>query len=75
MPLSEYVPDQLWLQEYPIHFAGCDFNARMAVIRVSDTEPMIHSPCEIDPARLARRNRRRVIRPRPVSRVTFRQSV
>ena len=48
MPLTEYLPGQLWLQEYPIHFAGCDFNARMAVIRVSDTELMVHSPCEID---------------------------
>ena len=50
MPLSEFVPGQLWLQDYPIHFAGCDFDARMAVIRVSDTELMIHSPCEIDSA-------------------------
>ena len=50
MPLSEYVTGQLWLQEYPIHFAGCDFNARMAVIKVSDTKLMIHSPCEIDSA-------------------------
>ena len=50
MPLSEFVPGQLWLQDYPIHFAGCDFDARMAMIRVSDTELMIHSPCEIDSA-------------------------
>jgi len=50
VPLSEFVPGQLWLQDYPIHFAGCDFDARMAVIRVSDTELMIHSPCEIDSA-------------------------
>ena len=50
MPLSEFVPGQLWLQDYPIHFAGCDFDARMAVIRVSATELMIHSPCEIDSA-------------------------
>ncbi|MEM8684357.1 MAG: DUF4336 domain-containing protein [Pseudomonadota bacterium] len=48
MPLNEFVPDQIWLKDYPIHFAGCDFNARMAVIRVSDTELMLHSPCEID---------------------------
>ncbi|MEJ2087568.1 MAG: hypothetical protein P8Y69_03650 [Gammaproteobacteria bacterium] len=50
IPLAEYVPGQVWLQEYPIHYAGCDFNARMSVIRISDTELMIHSPCEIDPA-------------------------
>ena len=49
MPLIEYLPDQMWLQEYPIHYAGCDFNARMSVIRVTDTELLLHSPCEIDP--------------------------
>ena len=48
MSLTEFVPDQIWLKEYPIHFAGCDFNARMAVIRVSATELLLHSPCEID---------------------------
>jgi hypothetical protein len=50
VPLSEFVPGQLWLQEYPIHYAGCDFNARMTVVRVSDTEILLHSPCEIDSA-------------------------
>lgn len=50
MLLREYVPGQLWLQEYPIHFGGCDFNARMAVIRISDMALMVHSPCEIDAA-------------------------
>ena len=50
MPLVEYVPDHVWLQEYPIHFAGCDFNARMAVVQISETELMVHSPCEIDAA-------------------------
>ncbi len=50
MPLSEFVPGQIWLQEYPIHFAGCDFDARMTVVRVADNELLIHSPCEIDPA-------------------------
>lgn len=50
MSLREFVPDQVWLQEYPIHFAGCDFNARMAVVRISDKELLVHSPCEIDSA-------------------------
>ena len=48
MSLSEYLPGQVWIQEYPIHFAGCDFNARMTVLKISDTALMIHSPCEID---------------------------
>ena len=48
MSLVEYVPDQIWLQNYPIHFAGCDFDARMTVVRISEKELLIHSPCEID---------------------------
>ncbi|MDJ0655170.1 MAG: hypothetical protein QNJ40_13495 [Xanthomonadales bacterium] len=48
MALTEFVPGEIWVQEYPIHYAGCDFNARMSVIRVSETELMLHSPCEID---------------------------
>ena len=43
MPLSEFVPNQVWLQDYPIHYAGCDFNARMAVVRVSDTDLLLHA--------------------------------
>jgi hypothetical protein len=27
MSLTEFVPNQIWLKEYPIHYAGCDFNA------------------------------------------------
>lgn len=50
MSLSEFVPGQVWLQDYPIHYAGCDFDARMAVVRVSDTELLLHSPCDVDPA-------------------------
>ena len=49
MQLSEYFSGQIWLKEYPIHFAGCDFNARMTVLRLADSRLMLHSPCEIDP--------------------------
>ncbi len=48
MALTEFVPNQIWLKEYPIHYAGCDFNARMSVVRVSDSKLLLHSPCEID---------------------------
>lgn len=44
----EYVPEQIWLKEYPIHYAGCDFNARMAVVRLPGSQLILHSPCEID---------------------------
>ena len=34
--------------EYPIHFAGCDFSARMTIIRLADGSLWLHSPCQID---------------------------
>ena len=48
MSLAQFVTDQIWLKEYPIHYAGCDFNARMSVVRLPDSKLMLHSPCEID---------------------------
>ncbi len=48
MVFTECVAGQIWLQEYPIHFAGCDFNARMSVIRLPDSTLLLHSPCQID---------------------------
>ncbi len=49
MELTEFVTGQIWLKEYPIHFVGCDFNARMSVIRLPNSTLLLHSPCEIDP--------------------------
>ena len=46
--LTEYVPNQIWLSDYPIRYAGCRFNARMTIIRLSDGSLLIHSPCPID---------------------------
>ncbi|MGI9323681.1 MAG: DUF4336 domain-containing protein [Pseudomonadales bacterium] len=46
--LKEYVPGWIWLKEYPIRYAGCRFNARMAVIRLSDGSLIVHSPCPLD---------------------------
>ena len=48
MELTEFVTGQIWLKEYPIHFAGCDFNARMSVIRLPNSTLLLHSPCEVD---------------------------
>ena len=48
MALTEFVPGSIWLQEYPIDYAGCDFNARMTVIKLTDSRLVLHSPCEID---------------------------
>ena len=46
--MAEYVPGRIWLKDYPIRFAGCRFNARMTVIRLSDGRLLIHSPSPID---------------------------
>ncbi|MGK7935863.1 MAG: hypothetical protein AB4206_08700, partial [Xenococcaceae cyanobacterium] len=46
--LFEYQQDTIWIKEYPIHYAGVDFNSRMTVIRLSNGNLFIHSPCEID---------------------------
>jgi hypothetical protein len=52
--LTEYVPGQIWLKNYPIHYAGCDFNARMTVVRLPGSRLILHSPCEIsDPTKKA----------------------
>ncbi len=46
--LFEYQKDWIWIKEYPVHYAGLDFNSRMTVIRLLNNNLLIHSPCEID---------------------------
>lgn len=46
--LFEYQKDRIWLKEYPIEYAGTKFNARMTIVRLSNGNLFIHSPCEID---------------------------
>lgn len=46
--LIEYQSDQIWLKEYPIKYAGTRFNARTTIIRMSNGNLFIHSPCLID---------------------------
>jgi len=47
-PLTEIVQGQIWTQEYPIRYVGCNFNAKMTLVRLSDSSLLIHSPCRID---------------------------
>ncbi len=49
MPLVEYIPNQIWLCEYPVHYAGLDFYSRMTAIALPNGNLMLHSPCAIDP--------------------------
>lgn len=46
--LYEYQQDRIWLQEYPVRYAGARFNSRMTVIRLLSGELFIHSPCDMD---------------------------
>ena len=47
-PLVEYVPNQIWLNQYLVHFGGIDFYSRMTIIRLFNGSLMLHSPCKID---------------------------
>ena len=47
--LYEYQPGRIWLKEYPVHYAGTRFNARMTVVRLASGALFIHSPCDLDP--------------------------
>jgi hypothetical protein len=46
--LLEYIDDQIWLALYPVRFAGMDLSARMTLLRLSDGNLLLHSPCDID---------------------------
>ena len=46
--MLEYIPNQIWIKEYPIRYAGTTFNSRMTVIRLQSGGLMLHSPSEID---------------------------
>lgn len=47
--LHEVVPDQIWVQEGPVRFAGVQVLTRMTVLRCRDGL-LLHSPVEIDDA-------------------------
>jgi hypothetical protein len=46
--LYEFKTNTIWIKEYPIRYAGTRFNSRMTIIRLSNGNLFIHSPCEID---------------------------
>ena len=46
--LRMYVDNTIYVTEYPIHYAGCEFTARMTIVRLADGSLWLHSPCEID---------------------------
>lgn len=48
--LVEYVPERLWLAQYPVRFGGMDLSARTTFVRLRDGRLFVHSPCPITPA-------------------------
>ena len=50
MSLVPYLPDTIWLQRYPVRYAGTRFDARMTVVRLKSGRLMLHSPSAIDAA-------------------------
>ena len=47
--LTPYVPDQIWLVLYRVHFFGMDIAARTTVIRLDDGSLFVHSPGNLTP--------------------------
>jgi hypothetical protein len=46
--LIEYIKDQIWILEYPVRYSGMDLFGRMTVIRLSNSDLIIHDPCNIN---------------------------
>ena len=45
--LTEYVPGQIWILEYPVRFAGMDLYGRTTIIRLGNGELIVHDPCVV----------------------------
>lgn len=45
--LTEYVPGQIWLLEYPVRFAGMELFGRTTIIRLENGELIVHDPCVV----------------------------
>lgn len=46
--LTEFVPDTIWILDYPVRYFAIDLTARMSVIRLADGRLILHSPGPID---------------------------
>ena len=47
--LEEYVPEKIYIVEYPIRFGGMELFSRMTLVRLDDGKLWVHSPCHLDP--------------------------
>ena len=46
--LEEYIPEMIYIVEYPIHYSGIDLFSRMTLVRLDDGKLWVHSPCQLD---------------------------
>ncbi len=46
--LRPWVPERIWLTEYPVRYFGTRILARTTVVRLEDGSLWIHSPCPMD---------------------------
>lgn len=46
--IEEYINNKIYIVEYPVHFGGMDFFARMTIVRLNNGDLWVHDPCKID---------------------------
>jgi hypothetical protein len=46
--ITTFVPEKIWIIEYPIKYSGVKFNARTTLVKLDDGSILIHSPCRIN---------------------------
>lgn len=46
--IEEYIPDSIYIVEYPIRFGGLDLFSRTTIVRFPDGKLWVHSPCKLD---------------------------
>ncbi len=46
--ITTFVPNKIWIIQYPIKYSGVKFNARTTLVKLDDGSILIHSPCRID---------------------------
>ena len=48
LSIDEYIPNKLYIVEYPVHFAGMDIFARMTIVKLEDDKLWVHNTASLD---------------------------
>ena len=48
LKIKEYIPNKIYIVEYPVRFAGMDILARMTLIRLGDNKLWVHNAAPLD---------------------------